>query len=36
MKDFLARDAMYRVRGVCACAKRRQERSSAEPRTGWA
>lgn len=36
MKDFVAREAMYRVRGVCACAIRRPERSSAKPGTGWA
>ena len=36
MKDFVAHDAMYRPRGVCACAIRRPERSNAKPGTGWA
>ncbi len=36
MKDFVACEAMYQVRGGCACAIRRPERSNAKRGTGWA
>lgn len=36
MKDFVAREAMYRARAVCVFAIRRPERSGANPGRRWA